>query len=266
MLKSANQERFGVVVVVTTSPQRGNPKMFEYMLMPLHRHLDGGFGATGEAFMEAADQLLEAKKEGTLAFISGHLPINFLYRHAIELFLKSMIVVIFKRQLGDDDWFQDERPKVVSDGKWKELHHVHGILELYAFYRALVHAYAEELREIAKTDWSVIPDELTSWIRTIDKADPVSTFFRYPTTKNADGDVEKSTFKEIDPAAAMAAMRESPNPAKAYLFLKDETEQVVAAFGQDHEPIPELREALVSAARLLFGMHIGIRAELANGQ
>jgi hypothetical protein len=242
------------------------------MLMPLHRHFDGGFGATGEAFKEAADQLVAAKTEGSFQFINGHLPINFLYRHAIELFLKSMIIVIHKRlQLPGDDWFEDPDPKVVVNGKWREIHQVHGVQELYSFLRALLHAYAEAIGQIAKTDWSFLPDELGSWIVTIGNADSASTFFRYPTKNNPEGDVEKSAVKEIKPDDAVAQIShpkiESGEPrTKIYLLLKNESNQAVRAYGLDHEPLPKIREALTRAAELLWGMHLGIFAELANGQ
>ncbi len=234
--------------------------MFEHMLMPLHRQFDGGFGATGEAFKEAADQLVAAETEGTLHFVNGHLPINFLYRHAIELFLKSMIVVIHRRlQIPEDDWFQDANPKVVVEGRWKELHQVHGVLVLYAFVRALVHAYADELGQIARTDWSSLPDDLGSWITSIDEADPSSTFFRYPTTKNPSADVDKSSFKDINPDDELKSIRAGAPPAKVYLIVKDDADEIVAAYGQDDEPLPELREALTKAAELLSGIHFGMR-------
>ena len=51
-------------------------QMFEHMLMPLHRRFDGGFGATGNAFKEGADQLVAANMEGTFHFVNGHLPIK----------------------------------------------------------------------------------------------------------------------------------------------------------------------------------------------
>lgn len=60
---------------------------FMDILMPLHEHYDSGFGATGNAFKAAADQLWDGIEQKAL--FNERLPMNFLYRHAIELFLKS---------------------------------------------------------------------------------------------------------------------------------------------------------------------------------
>jgi hypothetical protein len=200
--------------------------------------------------------------------MNGHLPINFLYRHAIELFLKSMIVVIHRRLQPPetDSWLQDANPKVVAEGKWKELHHVHGVAELYAFVRTAVHIYVDELRQIASADWSSsFPDELGSWIATIDNADPGSTYFRYPTTKNRSADIGKCSVKVINPEDALKSMCPGGQPAKVYLLLKDGADEIVAAYGHVDKPLPEVREALTKAAELLWGMHLGILAELAGG-
>jgi hypothetical protein len=57
-----------------------------YLLTPLHKHADLGFGATAHSYKEAADYLEVNGAE--LVHFNGHLPINFLRRHAIELYLK----------------------------------------------------------------------------------------------------------------------------------------------------------------------------------
>lgn len=67
-----------------------------YLLAPLDKHYDRGFGAVANSFMEAADDLQEDAATGA-TFLNRHLPISFLYRHAIELFLKSGIIILHKR-------------------------------------------------------------------------------------------------------------------------------------------------------------------------
>lgn len=57
--------------------------MFEYLLMPLDTHFDYGFGMRAEAYKDAADKLAEE-----CLGMHSHLPIRFLLRHAIELYLK----------------------------------------------------------------------------------------------------------------------------------------------------------------------------------
>ena len=61
-----------------------------YLLTPLHKHADLGFGGTADSCKHAADYLEANGAE--LAHFNGHLPINFLRRHAIELYFKSAII------------------------------------------------------------------------------------------------------------------------------------------------------------------------------
>jgi hypothetical protein len=65
----------------------------KYMLLPLNEHVDDGLGATGEAFEESAT-LLSSSSEN-ISHSHYQIPLCFLYRHAIELYLKSAIVVAY---------------------------------------------------------------------------------------------------------------------------------------------------------------------------
>jgi hypothetical protein len=65
-----------------------------YVLMPLDAHYDSGFGAVAESFREAATTLRKAVPDP--AFF-GHLPQSFLFRHSVELFLKSEIIILHRK-------------------------------------------------------------------------------------------------------------------------------------------------------------------------
>ncbi|EHW8954897.1 hypothetical protein K3L19_004437, partial [Salmonella enterica] len=54
-----------------------------YLMMPLHMHIDYGFGATAEQFKKSADILSASESVKDLG-----MPVNYLRRHAIELYLK----------------------------------------------------------------------------------------------------------------------------------------------------------------------------------
>lgn len=69
----------------------------QYLLTPLHAQFDSGFGATGNAFKDAAGFLDGDKEANKDNLFNANLPVNFLYRHAIELFLKSAIVIFHRR-------------------------------------------------------------------------------------------------------------------------------------------------------------------------
>ena len=65
-----------------------------YMLLPLDQHYDSGFGAVADSFKDAADSLNDPTKPSAF---SSHLPVSFLCRHAIELYLKSAIITLHRK-------------------------------------------------------------------------------------------------------------------------------------------------------------------------
>lgn len=168
-----------------------------YLLVPLHSHFDMGFGATGNAFKMAADHLEgseEAKKDN---LFNANLPINFLYRHAIELHLKSSIVIFHRRlKLPYGDVAYNGDPMVKVDGSWKPFNRVHGIAALWAYVSELFKEHAEWLAKNTKANWT-FDSETDKDVATIEAGDPRSTFFRYPTTKDLAADVDKSSMKEF---------------------------------------------------------------------
>jgi hypothetical protein len=65
----------------------------KYLFMPLNQHIEDGFGATAEAFEQSAKLLSSSSDDVTYHY---QIPLCFLYRHAIELYLKSAIVVLHR--------------------------------------------------------------------------------------------------------------------------------------------------------------------------
>jgi hypothetical protein len=240
--------------------------MFQYAFTPLHRQFDDGFGAVGESFKEAADRLSSDRKDGNPAFLNSHLPINFLYRHAIELFLKGMIITLHRRlhlPSGDDP--HTPEPLIPVSGKWKAIYQVHGIADLYEFFKSIVTQHVAAVRQIANTDWSDIPAELDEWITTIHDADDGSTFFRYPVTKNQEGDVAKSSVQEITLEETLASIRNGVKPAKVYIIVDDDNDNVIDMYQMTHEPMSHLSVALKGTVDLLSLAHFGLTAELVCG-
>lgn len=67
-----------------------------YMLAPLSEHYDDGFGAVGDAFSNAA-KALNKRNAGDGSTSLDDLPEIYLLRHAVELFLKSGIIIMHRR-------------------------------------------------------------------------------------------------------------------------------------------------------------------------
>lgn len=234
-----------------------------YMLMPLHKHFDSGFGATAEAFKKAAEKLAP-DGDVSRAFVE-HLPVSFLYRHATELFLKSGIVIFHRRlKLPFGTEPHNSEPMVSTAKGWKPFHTVHRIALLYSYWRELFATHRDFLSQNTGTAWD-FPLELDGWIATIDKSDPGSTFFRYPMTKDKAGDEQKSGFKEATHEDIVAQIqRPNRKPLKAFI-VEDENDEFVTAYYLDDESGSQIEVALRKTAGLLSAVHFALRVELAGG-
>ena len=196
--------------------------------------------------------------------LNPHLPASFLYRHAIELFLKSGIVIFHRKfQLPFGEKPFDSEPMVLVKTKWQQIRTVHGLQDLYDYFRSLVSSQAGYLSTHTRTDWS-FPSKLDAWISDIDATDSTSTFFRYPFTKHRNQDDNKSIHKEGNFDSMVAGIGEGAKPLKAFLVV-DENNEVVKAFHFDDELAKSMTATLRNTADLLYGCHAAMRGELTGG-
>jgi hypothetical protein len=131
-----------------------------YLLLPMSQHCDDGIGATGQAFQSSADFLND--NFDPIGVVNNHLPISFLYRHSIELYLKSIIVVLhrtLKLSYGDQPF--DGDAYVPVSGKWKRIYTVHSVATLWAHALDLLKTSKHLLEPRCSTDWQAIPDNLS---------------------------------------------------------------------------------------------------------
>ncbi|MFB9159854.1 hypothetical protein [Chromobacterium violaceum] len=230
------------------------------MFTPLETHYDQGFGAVAISFVHAADVV--AEPESSISSINSHLPASFLYRHAIELFLKSGIIILHRKlNIPWGSGVSDE-PQVPVAGKWKPLYSVHNLTPLYEHLAGLMQEHAEYLTSTTNTKW-VFPTEFTAWINEIDATDSSSTFFRYPVTKHADRDGQKSSIKAEDYHQIIARMGPDAPPQKAF-FVLDENDNVVHSYRLDRMQVNEKLDVLHNTANCLYGCHAAMRAELTD--
>jgi len=237
----------------------------QYIMMPLNEHYDSGFGAIAEAFHHAAMRLKETKP--TTAFFE-HLPLSFLFRHSVELFLKSGIVILHRRlKLSYDAKPHDTEPMVSVGGKWKPIYTVHGIGDLYSYWKALIEPRTDELKEMCKfkPDWTIGP-EADEWIKTIDQTDPSSTYFRYPSTRDPVEDQKKSPFKKTSQEDLFPPDRPEDKKIVA-LVIENADGEFVKAYMQEKDSEEEkvYLDALEEASKMLFCYHAMMRIEITGG-
>ncbi len=234
------------------------------MFMPSDKQIDQGFGVTGDAFKDAADKL--AQENLKTGFVDSHLPISFLYRHSVELYLKSIIIVLHRSlNLTYGSKPADSEPFVLIKNKWTPMYRVHSVGDLFAYFKALVVNNQKVIAKKAKTDWSAIPLELEEAIAVINKADTGSTYFRYPITHDSDADKQKSSWKDASSTDIFRKIKSDEKPVKAFLML-NANDEIVNSYQHDQAPIQQLQGALKTAAELLSGAHAGLRVELAGGR
>jgi hypothetical protein len=238
-----------------------------FMFSPLDRHVDAGLGAMGDSFGRAAETL--SKSEGMGGDANRHLPRLFLYRHALELYLKSVIVLLhkgLKLPFGADP--PDAVPQIPDGARWRPLHQTHGLGKLYRRFREILSQHAEAIHSQAKTDWCAVPPELDAWISTADAIDSGSTFFRYPTTREGGGDSSKSAWQPLAPESIpnRLANQADEEPLKAFILL-GANDEVVESYSVEGsaQKLQAVEDALRQACEMLSGVHFGLRMEFHGG-
>lgn len=232
------------------------------MLTPLHEHFDLGFGSVANSFKHAADSIPHAPPENR--GLNEHLPISFLYRHAIELYIKSAIIIFHKKlKLPYGEEPHTGEPYVLVGVKWKPMYQIHSLNDLYPYFRRLFVDYEDFLKQNTNTNWEFSP-KLDSWIFEIEEYDSTSTFFRYPITKHRDKDKEKSVIKPDSHLNIISRMGLGGKPQKAF-FVLNEHDEVTQAFYHDDERPNSMIDILRNVCNQLHGCHAALRGELTGG-
>jgi len=230
-----------------------------YWFRPLHFHFDDGFGAIGDAFQEAALCLESVLEENQ--FFNSYLPLAYLYRHAVELYLKSVIIIIHRGlDLPFGPHSASAMPMIQADEEWVPMGSVHSLFKLYRYFKTLMNTNMNELLAATDTDWSTLSGELTNWIELIETFDQRSTFFRHPGI----GDANKSEFRESTVMDVLSSAEPGSEPAKVFLGF-DENEEVIGIFQRERSGLDRILTVLRDTADQLSILHFARRCELAGG-
>jgi hypothetical protein len=236
-----------------------------YFLMPLHTHIDFGFGATGDAFKEAADKLDAALPERG-GVLGEQLPINYLRRHAIELFLKSAIVIIHRRlQLPYGSVPHSGEPHALVEGQWVPFPRLHSVKRLWTYLSVLFNDQKQFFDSIKRVDWT-FPAEVDAWVDEIEVKDPRSTFFRYPNPRDTAADAPKAVMAEGTPEEIMARLAASKDGPKQFILLmENEAGDVTRGCYYAGDSQAHFNTVLKECAGMFYGTHAALRAEVCGG-
>lgn len=238
-----------------------------YQLLGIDEQIDLGYGVTGEAYYNSAEVLRDEKNKIKVQQLK-ELPINFLYRHSIELFLKSLIIICHKKlkvPYGDEP-SDSNKPKILTDGVWRPLHRSHWIDVLYSYWREFVDNHYDKLTDMSgpNSHWNK-ENDIEVLIDLIAKYDKESSFFRYPVTENEEGDIEKFEMQKVDIDSLQSIFKKEVDLGEITTVFLDENEQVTKAYTNKGEPLEDLTNALQKVSYYLYCIHIMARMTICKG-
>lgn len=242
-------------------------------MIGIESHIDKGFGITADAYYQSAEHLMNNHFEHYDVTQQVEMPQNFLFRHSIELYLKSLIIIfhrILKINYGSVAFDSDE-PEVFVDGQWRKLYTSHYIDKLYEYWlNQLLLPNIERLNQIAsKGEWQEA-EEITKMLPLICKYDRDSSYFRYPITRNSLVDNEKYTMqkfrsKEIEEIVDEINEQKLEGAGSLTMLVFDEGDNLMEAFKHKKNILVDVRDALKKVAFYLNNIHVMTRVTLCDG-
>ena len=225
------------------------------LITPPESHFDRGLGISAWHFRDAANELLKSDKKRDLVS-----PISYLQRHAIELYLKSLIYILHRKyNIPFGEEFSLETPAIKVNGKWRPLSNTHNLADLYKYFLSIFRACLELLPKT--TDWT-ISEKLTDQITLVSGYDPKSTYFRYPEASSKSQDEKKSTIQPMGLENSLEKLSSgSSKPIKCSVML-DSEDNVVATYNLTPEPIEDVRKALSEILDYINNLHCAFLGEL----
>jgi len=158
-------------------------------------------------------------------------------------------------------------PTIAIGSKRKKIFNVHSIRYLCDEFLELLKKNETIIKEIGKTDWTNVPDDLSKLVTIIDEADKASTMFRYPFTSDPATDKMKSVFKSMHPTSVAAEAHTRSNygsPGLMIMALKNEKNEIVETFVRDDDAMGDVHNALKQLADMLTGVNLGLLCEFAE--
>lgn len=241
-----------------------------YSMIGIDGQIDFGFGITAEAYFKAAE-CLEKNKNGIEVVQLKEMPINFLYRHSIELALKSLIIIFHKKlkiNYGEEP-FDSHSPKIMVNDKIKKLYGEHKIAVLYGYWlNNLLLPNIIWLRNNAKHGEWEENKEISELIPLIETYDNKSSFFRYPVTQNTKFDLEKFEMQPMDMEKLVeifngnADMDKKESSNKVIMAFKNDNGEIIKAYSNENSSLDPLIEALKKIAYYFYCIHIMTRITL----
>ncbi|WP_405157920.1 hypothetical protein [Paenibacillus sp. FSL H8-0283] len=239
--------------------------MIKYLLSSIDTHADKGFGVTAEAFKKAADHLNNSDfKDGIIA--QSEMPVLYLYRHSIELFLKSLIMHIHE-ELNIPYLLvtSSENHQFMVNDKGNPLYieNCHSLQLLFEYLCKLIKENDEDLKlQAPKANW-LITGRIRGYMKSIYELDDKSDYFRYPISRDKSKDKAKYTMKKVKNKDFSRLVGNSQG--KMMLATKDRNGEIQDIYMRDENVLKEITTVLTKTTDFFHNFHIMTRIELCNG-
>ncbi len=225
------------------------------LITPPETHFDKGLGISARYFRDAAKVLIDSDNSKDLLS-----PIGYLQRHALELYLKSLIYIFHKKYnipFGDD--YSLDNPAIFVNSKWRLMSSTHNLDDLYSYFKSIYDSNFECLPKT--TDWT-LPDTLSKQIKLISGYDPNSTYFRYPKAASSSQDQKKSTIQPMDLESALIDAKSGVGQSIKCVVMLDANDNVVQTYNLIPEVLKDVRMALSEAMECINNLHCAFLGEL----
>ncbi len=225
------------------------------LITPPEMHFDRGLGISAWRFRDAANVLINSENNRDLLS-----PIGYLQRHAIELYLKSLIYILHKKYnicFGDN--FSLDNPAILVSSKWRPMSNTHNLSDLYSYFKSIYESNFDRLPK--RTNWKLEPS-LEKQIKLISGYDPKSTYFRYPQATSDNQDQKKSTVQPMDIESALKDAQSGQSKPIKCAILFDSNDNIVNSFDLTPDVLEDVRSALSDAMEYINNLHCAFLGEL----
>tara|TARA_B100000780_G_C21102941_1_gene445211 strand:+ start:1277 stop:2023 length:747 start_codon:yes stop_codon:yes gene_type:complete len=245
-----------------------------YFFTGIELHPDFGFGITADSYYNSAMHLTDNHYENYSVTQQAEMPENFLFRHSIELYIKSLIIIFHKSlklNYGDRP-FDTDRPQIeIEENKWRDLYSCHYIDILYEYWLTkLLLPFADELKKIAsKGEW-IETEKISTLLNIVCKYDRDSSYFRYPITKYKELDHDKFTMQKFEVNSLKDHLdnlrnKKSDQKEATLTMLLVDGDKVLEAFENNQNILSDVRDGLKEIAYYFHCIHLMARITICNG-
>jgi len=120
------------------------------------------------------------------------------------------------------------------------------------------------LDSITRVEWG-LSAEVDTWIDTIERLDPRSTFFRYPNPWESQMDAPKAVMTEAAEEEIVEQMKQNPEKKQFVLLLENDEREVTRSYYYAGSALAEFSRVLKEAADHFYGLHTAPRVEVCHG-